>query len=65
MNAGRAVEPEQQTTEEIVAAMADALNSGVQSVAAAALAREMSAMSDAATATLRLERWEAASSGPE
>lgn len=65
VNAGRAVEPEQQTTEEIVAAMADALNSGVQSVAAAALAREMSAMSDAATATLRLERWEAASSGPE
>lgn len=65
VNAGRAVEPQHQTTEEIAVALAAALNSGAQSVAAADLAREMSAMSDAATAARRLERWEATSIGRE
>jgi len=65
VNAGRAVQPAHQTTEEVAVAMADALTRGAQSVAAAALAREMSAMPDAAAAASRLERWEAsAPSGP-
>lgn len=61
VNAGRAVEPQHQTTDEVVAAMAGAVNSEAQLVAAAALAREISGMSDAATAAHRLERWEATS----
>lgn len=56
-NAGRSVEPHRQTTEEVTGAMADALNSGALSVAARALAREMSAMPDAAAAARRLECW--------
>lgn len=57
VKAGMAVNPQHQTTAEVSAAMEDVLNSGAQSVAAAALANEMSAMSDAETATYRLERW--------
>ncbi len=61
VNAGRVVDPEHQTEAEVTAAMAKVLNSDVQSVAAAALAREISGMSDAAAAAHRLERWEATS----
>jgi len=65
VNAGRAVEPQHQTTGEVSVAMADLLNSRAQSAAAAVLACEMSAMPDVATATLRLERWVATSTGRE
>jgi UDP:flavonoid glycosyltransferase YjiC (YdhE family) len=58
INAGRAVEPEHQTAEKVAVAMAMALNCPGQSVAAATLAREMSAMADAAAAARRLERWQ-------
>jgi len=63
MNAGRAVEPEQQTTERLGAAMADVLGSDARFAAAASLAREMATMSDAATAACWLEHWQATSSG--
>lgn len=61
VNAGRMVGPEHQTAEEVSKAMADVLNSDEHSVAATALAREISRMSDAAKAAHSLERWEATS----
>ena len=60
LNAGRAVEPERQATEEVTAAMADALSSGALSVAARALACEMSAMPRPAAVVRRLESWQVA-----
>jgi UDP:flavonoid glycosyltransferase YjiC (YdhE family) len=57
VNAGRAIEPAHQTTEEVAVAMAMALNSPEQPAAAATLAREMSAMTDAVAAARRLECW--------
>ncbi|MBX3605574.1 MAG: glycosyltransferase family 1 protein [Piscinibacter sp.] len=59
VNAGRAVEPERQATEGVMAAMADTLSSRTIGAAAGALAREMSAMPDPAAAARRLERWQA------
>ena len=55
VNAGRAVEPEHQTTEGVTAAMASVLSSPVLPVAAAALAREMAAMPHPAAAVRWLE----------
>lgn len=55
--AGSAIEPWQQTPNAMAEAMAHALDSAVQPVAAAALAREVSAMPDATTAASLLERW--------
>lgn len=57
VHAGRTVEPDQQTTEGIGAAMADVLGSTAQIAAASSLAREMAAMSDVAAAACSLEDW--------
>lgn len=57
VKAGRTVEPQHQSTEEVAGAMMDALKNSAQSVAAAVLASEMSAMPDAEAAARRLERW--------
>ena len=66
VNAGRAVEPEHQTTEGVTAAMASVLSSPVLPVAAAALAREMAAMPHPAAAVRWLEHWQASPrTGPE
>lgn len=61
VNAGRMVDPEHQAADEVMQAMAGVLNSDAYSVAAAALASEISGMSDAAEAARGLERWEATS----
>jgi UDP:flavonoid glycosyltransferase YjiC (YdhE family) len=56
-NAGRALESECQTTEDVTAAMADVLNSGAFTAAAGVLATEMSAMPQPVAAACRLESW--------
>lgn len=55
--AGCAVEPARQTAEEIAVGIAKAMTSSALTAAAAALAGEMSAMSDETTAARLLDRW--------
>ncbi|MBT9595869.1 MAG: glycosyltransferase family 1 protein [Vitreoscilla sp.] len=56
-NAGRALESAHQSTEDVMATMADVLNSGAFTAAAGVLATEMSAMPQPFIAACRLERW--------
>ena len=57
VGAGRAVAPGQQNAQGIADALSASLRSAAQAGAAAALAREMSAMPDAPEAAEWLERW--------
>jgi UDP:flavonoid glycosyltransferase YjiC (YdhE family) len=56
-NAGRSLEPDDQTEERISEVMLGALHPDAMAVAAAKLAREMSAMPDATAAARWLEHW--------